>query len=166
MLVTWSAFSDRGGLFLLGGADADAAAQSLTASFPASRIAGFWSDGSANEADDKATIDRIAKSGADVVLVGYGAPGQVVWIERNRPRLEEIGVRIAVGVGGALDVFSGDAPRSPQILQRVGLEWLYRLYQAALALETAARASSLCHSGTGGGNQAADSREHDPMTVF
>jgi N-acetylglucosaminyldiphosphoundecaprenol N-acetyl-beta-D-mannosaminyltransferase len=60
-------------------------------------------------------------------VVAYGAPGQVVWIERNRAALAEAGVRVAVGVGGVLDFLAGTKPRAPRLVRRAGLEWLYRL---------------------------------------
>jgi N-acetylglucosaminyldiphosphoundecaprenol N-acetyl-beta-D-mannosaminyltransferase len=78
-------------------------------------------------ADDAATLSRIRGSGAKAVAVAYGAVGQVTWIARNRAALGEAGVRIAVGVGGAFDFLAGTAPRAPELLRRVGLEWLYRL---------------------------------------
>jgi N-acetylglucosaminyldiphosphoundecaprenol N-acetyl-beta-D-mannosaminyltransferase len=116
-------------LFLLGaapGAAAEAAAR-LRERFPESRIAGWWAEGSADPAHDAETIARIAASGARVVLVAYGAPGQVLWIERNRDALGQAGVALAIGVGGALDFLAGRVPRAPRFVRRFGLEWLYRL---------------------------------------
>ena len=78
-------------------------------------------------ADDAESIARIREREANVVLVGYGAPAQVVWIRRNRDALAEAGVRIAIGVGGALDYLAGTAPRAPELARRLGLEWAYRL---------------------------------------
>lgn len=37
------------------------------------------------------------------------------------------GARLLVGLGGCLDVFSGEVQRAPEIFQRLGLEWFYRL---------------------------------------
>jgi N-acetylglucosaminyldiphosphoundecaprenol N-acetyl-beta-D-mannosaminyltransferase len=61
------------------------------------------------------------------VLVGYGAPAQVLWIERNRAALDDAGVRIAIGVGGALDYLAGTVRRAPEPVRALGLEWAYRL---------------------------------------
>jgi hypothetical protein len=61
------------------------------------------------------------------VLVAYGAPGQVHWIARNQRELAEMGVRLAIGVGGTLDYLAGRVPRAPAPVRAVGLEWLYRL---------------------------------------
>jgi len=91
------------------------------------RAVGRWGAGSSGPEDDSESIERIQERAADVVLVGYGAPAQVLWIERNRAALAECGVRVAIGVGGALDYLAGTAPRAPGFIRRLGLEWLYRL---------------------------------------
>ncbi len=126
LLAELSGYHD-GGLFLLGGRDADAAAAVMKQRYPQSRIAGYWSDGGPESVWDDETHDRIRESRASILLVGYGAPAQVLWIDRNRDRLRDSGVRIAVGVGGALDYLSGHARQAPVTVQRAGFEWLYRL---------------------------------------
>ena len=40
---------------------------------------------------------------------------------------EKLKVRVAMGVGGSLDVLSGTVRRAPVFMQKAGLEWLYRL---------------------------------------
>lgn len=37
------------------------------------------------------------------------------------------GARLAVGLGGVLDVFAGRVERAPEVWQNLGLEWAYRL---------------------------------------
>ena len=56
--------------------------------------------------------------------MAYGAPQQDKWIARN---LARTGVSVAMGIGGSLDFIVGRQQRAPQWMQRVGLEWLYRL---------------------------------------
>ncbi len=116
-------------IFLLGAAPgvADAAAAELVRRFPSALIAGSGGGGTPDPADDRSTLDRIAATGATVLFVAYGASQQVAWIERNREELARSGIRLAVGVGGALDMISGRVPRAPVVVQRIGLEWLYRL---------------------------------------
>ncbi|MFN8452253.1 MAG: WecB/TagA/CpsF family glycosyltransferase [Anaerolineae bacterium] len=70
-------------------------------------------------------VERINACRADILFVAYGAPEQDKWIARNLPRLR---VKMAMGVGGSLDFVAGAIPRAPQSFQRLGLEWLYRLY--------------------------------------
>ncbi len=126
-LARFSSFQDHGGVFLLGGQNAEAAATALRSRFPAARIQGGWSGGNPSPALDQGTVARIAASGADLLLVGYGAPAQVEWIERNRQALQEAGVKVAAGIGGAIDYLSGDAHPAPAVVRRLGLEWGFRL---------------------------------------
>jgi len=53
-------------------------------------------------------------------------PQQELWIQRN---LEKTGARIAMGVGGLFDFYSGRIPRAPAWMRETGLEWTYRLLQ-------------------------------------
>ncbi len=120
---------DGSPLFLLGAGPGVAAeaATALEAEFPDTRITGWWSAGSALPKDDAEAIKRISASGARAVAVAYGARGQVFWIDRNKDALSAAGVRVAVGIGGAFDFVAGRVPRAPVPIQRIGLEWLYRL---------------------------------------
>jgi len=70
-------------------------------------------------------IQRINASGADILLVAYGAPQQDLWIYTHRTALK---VKVALGIGGTLDFIAGVLPRAPLWMRRAGLEWLYRLY--------------------------------------
>jgi N-acetylglucosaminyldiphosphoundecaprenol N-acetyl-beta-D-mannosaminyltransferase len=131
-LVDWLA-EDSGPyeapLFLLGGREgvAGAAMLALQERHTGARIVGSWSGGTPSPADDEASLARIQSSGAKVVAVAYGAPGQVLWIARNQQALAAAGVRVAVGIGGVLDYLAGTAPLAPTLVRRLGLEWLYRL---------------------------------------
>ena len=69
-------------------------------------------------------VEEINNSGADIVFVCLGAPKQEQWIERNRDALK---VRVAMGIGGSLDVFAGKVERAPEIFCKTGMEWFYRL---------------------------------------
>lgn len=117
------------GLFLLGAGPgvADAAADALRAGHSGTHIAGTWAEGSADPAYDAEALRRITDSGATVVFVAYGAPGQIHWIARNQAALTTMGVRLVIGIGGALDFVSGTVPRAPRLVRKLGLEWAYRL---------------------------------------
>src|SRR3954451_4235214 len=78
------------------------------------------------DAEDEAVAQEIKRSGADVVWVGIGVPKQEKWMARMRDRLE---APVLVGVGAAFDFHAGIIPQAPPLLQRWGLEWLYRLWQ-------------------------------------
>jgi N-acetylglucosaminyldiphosphoundecaprenol N-acetyl-beta-D-mannosaminyltransferase len=114
-------------IFLLGGAPgvAEAAAQVLSAESPGLQIAGAYAGSPAPEQEAR-IVERIRDASPDVLLVAYGAPRQDLWIARNLPHL---GVSLAMGVGGAFDFISGRVPRAPRAMQRIGLEWLYRLWK-------------------------------------
>ncbi|MGH2537055.1 MAG: WecB/TagA/CpsF family glycosyltransferase, partial [Candidatus Promineifilaceae bacterium] len=115
-------------LFLLGGGEgvAEAAAAVFRARYPGLTVAGTYT-GSPRPAEDGAILERIGRAGAEILFVAYGAPQQDLWIGRNRDAL--VGVRLAMGVGGALDFVTGRARRAPRWLQRAGLEWLHRLWR-------------------------------------
>lgn len=112
-------------LFLLGGRPgvAAAAGEHLARSHPGLVIAGTH-DGSPDARDDAETLRRVREARPDVLCVAYGAPAQEHWIARLRTQM---GVPVAIGVGGALDMLAGRVPRAPRWMRRHGLEWLYRL---------------------------------------
>ena len=76
------------------------------------------------EKDEQKIIDAINKSNADIVFVALGSPKQENWILNNK---EKINAKIFQGVGGSFDVISGNIKRAPKWMQKIGLEWLYRL---------------------------------------
>ena len=112
-------------IFLLGAAEgvAEQAAITLRERYPQTNIAGAYA-GSPRPEEEEAIIARIRASGANVLLVAYGAPQQNKWIDRN---IERTGAAVAIGIGGSLDFIVGRQKRAPRWMQRVGLEWLYRL---------------------------------------
>ncbi len=75
--------------------------------------------------DEAEIIADIYASGANILLVALGAPKQEKWIEANKHLMSN--VRVAIGVGGSLDVMSGNVKRAPIAFQKLGLEWFYRL---------------------------------------
>ncbi len=112
--------------FLLGAGEgvADLAARRLKARYPGLQVAGVYA-GSPDVSQDNATRAAIRAAGKiDVLLVAYGARKQEQWMARNQATL---GIPVAIGVGGALDFFSGRAKRAPRWIRRLELEWLYRL---------------------------------------
>jgi N-acetylglucosaminyldiphosphoundecaprenol N-acetyl-beta-D-mannosaminyltransferase len=66
---------------------------------------------------------RIAASGAKVVLVGLGCPKQEEWMSRQQGHLQTV----MIGVGAAFSFHSGEVSQSPRWMMDLGLEWLYRL---------------------------------------
>jgi N-acetylglucosaminyldiphosphoundecaprenol N-acetyl-beta-D-mannosaminyltransferase len=76
--------------------------------------------------EEDAIAADINRSGADVVWVGIGVPKQEKWMARMRDRLD---APVLVGVGAAFDFHAGLVPQAPPLMQRYGLEWLFRLVQ-------------------------------------
>lgn len=112
-------------LFFLGAAPgiADRAADILREKHPGLQIVGTHSGSPALEEED-AIVELVNAADADILLVAFGAPRQDKWIARNSPRLN---VSMAMGVGGTFDFIAGIIPRAPVWMQKLGIEWLYRL---------------------------------------
>lgn len=110
-------------LYLLGAKPgvAEQAAENLAREYPGLKIAGTG-DGYFQE--DGPVVEAIRASGADAAFVCLGAPKQEKWMRKNGGAS---GAHLLVGLGGCLDVFSGQVQRAPEIFQKLGLEWLYRL---------------------------------------
>ncbi len=79
-----------------------------------------------SEAEEAAVAADIERCHADVVWVGIGVPKQEKWMARMRPRLA---APVLVGVGAAFDFHAGLIPQAPDWMQRLGLEWAFRLAQ-------------------------------------
>jgi N-acetylglucosaminyldiphosphoundecaprenol N-acetyl-beta-D-mannosaminyltransferase len=93
----------------------------------AGKIAGQWPAvvGFSEETGGTELFARIRQCQPDILLVALGAPKQEKWIAENLSKVPS--VKLAVGVGGAFDMISGRVRRSPRFMQKIGLEWLWRL---------------------------------------
>ncbi|MEF9935662.1 MAG: WecB/TagA/CpsF family glycosyltransferase [Clostridium sp.] len=76
--------------------------------------------------DNNKVIDMINASEANIVFVAMGSPRQEKWIIDNK---DKINANVFMGVGGSLDVISGDINRAPKWMQSCNMEWAYRLYK-------------------------------------
>jgi N-acetylglucosaminyldiphosphoundecaprenol N-acetyl-beta-D-mannosaminyltransferase len=74
------------------------------------------------EAEEADLVAAIHASGTRILFVGLGCPRQELWMASHR----NIAV-VKVGVGAAFDFIAGTKPQAPELLQRAGLEWLFRL---------------------------------------
>ncbi len=83
-------------------------------------------DGFDGLADTAQLADRIAATRATLLLVGMGNPRQERWIADN---MTATGCKLAFGVGALLDFAAGEVRRAPLAVQRMRLEWAYRLGQ-------------------------------------
>lgn len=112
-------------IYLLGGKEgvAEEAAIKLTERFSGLKIVGTANGYFGTDTEEK-IINDINSSGADILVAALGAPKQEKLIYRSRDKLK---VKIAMGVGGSLDILSGRAKRAPEFFRKAGLEWFYRL---------------------------------------
>lgn len=97
----------------------------LAVRFPALDVAGTESPPfrQVDDAELRATADRMRDSGAGLVFVGLGAPRQEPRMRALRPLVPAV----LLGVGAAFDFHAGTAARAPRWMQRAGVEWLHRL---------------------------------------
>lgn len=102
---------------------AQIAAKNMQNKYPGLKIVGTR-DGYFTKEDEANIIQEIRELKVDLLLVGLGAPRQEKWIDKNK---KQLGVKVAVGVGGSLDVMAGLVKRAPKVYQKLGLEWFYRL---------------------------------------
>ena len=112
-------------VYLLGGKDgiAKAAAEKLSAKYPKLIIAGAH-HGYFSESERQKVIDHINSSGATIIFVCMGYPRQEKWIYDNICCLNNI--KVAMALGGSLDVYSENVKRAPETVRALGLEWLWR----------------------------------------
>jgi N-acetylglucosaminyldiphosphoundecaprenol N-acetyl-beta-D-mannosaminyltransferase len=97
----------------------------LRAAYPRLAIAGAR-NGYFGEAESDSVVEAIRTSQADILFVAMPTPQREYWVSDN---LSGLGVPLCMGVGGAFDVLSGLIGRAPEVMQRMGLEWLHRLYK-------------------------------------
>jgi N-acetylglucosaminyldiphosphoundecaprenol N-acetyl-beta-D-mannosaminyltransferase len=71
-------------------------------------------------------VAQIRAARPDILFVAMGTPHKELFLAEHGPSL---GVPLVMGVGGAIDVTAGITRRAPELLQRLGLEWFYRLLQ-------------------------------------
>jgi N-acetylglucosaminyldiphosphoundecaprenol N-acetyl-beta-D-mannosaminyltransferase len=91
---------------------------------PASIVDG--SDGHFPLEQSAERAEAIRSRAIDLLFVGMGTPRQERYIEAN---WDQLGVGVAMGVGGSLDVLAGARLRARPWMGRAGLEWLARMAQ-------------------------------------
>jgi len=115
-------------VFLLGGKAevASQAATRLAARYPGLSVCGsYWGYFDRTGDEDRALCAHIRACRPDLLFVCLGFPAQEKWIVEHLELLSE--VRVIAGLGGSLDVWSGNLRRAPVPLSRLGLEWAWRM---------------------------------------
>jgi len=100
--------------------------KNLRARFPGLQIAGQTCPPfrQLSMQEDEDIIAEVNASQADILWVGLGSPRQEVWMHK---KLRKINAPVMIGVGAAFDFLSGNKPQAPHWVQRIGMEWLFRL---------------------------------------
>lgn len=99
--------------------------KTIATRWPGVRIAGSR-DGYFHDAGSATIAADIARSGADMLFIAMPSPKKEIFLATHGATL---GVPVQHGVGGSFDVLGGLTRRAPQVWQRWGLEWLYRVLQ-------------------------------------
>ena len=115
-------------LYGLGGAEgvAEKALNILQERHPGMRIAGFFSPPKADilDMDNAGILARLDAANPDILLVAFGGPKQEKWCNMHIRRWK---VPVSIGIGGSLDFIAGAQKRAPRWVQRIALEWLWRM---------------------------------------
>jgi N-acetylglucosaminyldiphosphoundecaprenol N-acetyl-beta-D-mannosaminyltransferase len=101
------------------------ARQRIVAKHPRLQLVGMR-DGYFTEAEDAEVAEQVRSARPDILFVAISSPRKEYWLARYGRTID---VPFVMGVGGAIDVVAGITQRAPGPLQRLGLEWAYRLAQ-------------------------------------
>ena len=128
MLETCRAAAEEGvSIFLFGGKQEllDTLESQLLEKFPMLKIAGKLASKfrTVSQEEKQEIVDTINNSGASITMVGLGCPRQEVWAYEFKDS-----IRMPVlAVGAAFNFHAGELEQAPPFMQRLGLEWFFRL---------------------------------------
>ena len=101
------------------------AAENLTALYPGLKFAGLRNGYFKPDEEAKIVAD-IASTRADCLFIAMPSPHKERFMKAHKDKL---GVPFLMGVGGSVDVFVGYVRRAPLWVQKIGMEWFYRMAQ-------------------------------------
>ena len=99
--------------------------QHICAEYAGVSVVGYR-DGYYGDAEEAGVAAAIALAQADILFVAMSSPRKEYFLARHG---RSLGVPFVMGVGGAIDVLAGVTRRAPVVMQRGGLEWLFRFAQ-------------------------------------
>lgn len=100
-------------------------AEILSQNYPNIVLAGKQ-NGYFDQDEEEELAKKIADSRADILLVAMTSPKKERFMAKWNATMN---VPVIHGVGGSFDVMSGKVQRAPELWQKLGLEWLYRVKQ-------------------------------------
>ena len=77
------------------------------------------------EEEDARELQKMNDAKADIIWIGLGAPKQERYMYEHRGKVNGV----MIGVGAGFDYYAGTIKRAPMWMQKMSLEWLYRLMQ-------------------------------------
>ena len=129
----------------------------ISTRYPALAVSGMWAPEPGEiESTSAVMLSEIRGTHTDILIVSLGKPRQEQWVDRYA---SATGARIFLPCGGAIDFLAGKTRRAPHWMQRIGMEWFYRLtreprrlarrylLQGPFALLRASRAQLICYPG-------------------
>jgi N-acetylglucosaminyldiphosphoundecaprenol N-acetyl-beta-D-mannosaminyltransferase len=119
---------------------AEIAQERLLKKYPQAQFVGAYAGSPAFEEEEK-QIAQINQAAPQILFVAYGSPMQEEWISRNLSRMPS--VKVAMGVGGAFDFHAGKTRRAPKVMQKLGVEWLWRVLRQPSRLKRIYRATAV-----------------------
>jgi N-acetylglucosaminyldiphosphoundecaprenol N-acetyl-beta-D-mannosaminyltransferase len=115
--------------FLLGAKPgvAERAAERIKQKWPNVMVVGVHSPPLGFEHDARRCaeiLQLVADAAPDLLIIGFGMPKQEIWLHAYRQHLS---VKAAIAGGATIDFLAGEQSRAPRWVQRICLEWLYRI---------------------------------------
>lgn len=101
--------------------------EKLPREYPSLQIAGMVSPPfrPLTEEEDERELQKMNDAKADIIWIGLGAPKQERYMYEHRGKVNGV----MIGVGAGFDYYAGTIKRAPMWMQKLSLEWLYRLMQ-------------------------------------
>ncbi|WP_408070049.1 WecB/TagA/CpsF family glycosyltransferase [Butyrivibrio sp. JL13D10] len=101
--------------------------EKLPKRFPGINVKGYYSPPyrELTPQEDEEVVEMLNASGADLIWIGLGAPKQEKWMAAHEGKVHGV----MLGVGAGFNFYAGNIKRAPMWVRKIGMEWLYRLFQ-------------------------------------
>jgi N-acetylglucosaminyldiphosphoundecaprenol N-acetyl-beta-D-mannosaminyltransferase len=123
-------------VFILGSTEVNCrdAINNINKKYPDAKILGYQ-NGYYDLRDEYSISERIDSMRPDLLLVALGSPRAEYFIDKYKDVLNN--VKCAIGVGGTVDVLSGNTKLAPSSIRKAGFEWLYRIIKEPTRIKRA-----------------------------